>query len=171
MALPDHMHYLHCVIELPHAEFDFASRWRLNLTRFSKLIPQTESRYFVRVSFGERYGIDRSAIFQNPTIRSVVMSSRSQIFVRWRWDLFVTSKLRMRTTALRNSWIYFWSQIAKDKPSDNTPWYHNLITQQLIHIQSFHATAALALIFAVTPFAVNIHHILWYFTLRFRLAR
>lgn len=39
VVLPDH---LHCVIELPHDDVDFATRWRLIKMGFSKGLPRTE---------------------------------------------------------------------------------------------------------------------------------
>ncbi len=40
VALPEH---LHCVIELPEGDADFAIRWRLVKMRFSAQIPRTET--------------------------------------------------------------------------------------------------------------------------------
>ena len=51
VVLPDH---LHCVIELPQGDADFATRWRLIKTGFSKGLPQTERRSAVRMRRGER---------------------------------------------------------------------------------------------------------------------
>ena len=51
VVLPDHMH---CVIELSPDASDFATRWRLIIGRFSKLIPPIESRSVVRARRGER---------------------------------------------------------------------------------------------------------------------
>jgi len=51
VVLPDH---LHCVIELPHNDVDFAARWRLIKMGFSKDLPRTEKRSVVRVRRGER---------------------------------------------------------------------------------------------------------------------
>lgn len=51
VVLPDH---LHCVIELPAADADFATRWRLIKTNFSRRIPNTEYRSAVRIARGER---------------------------------------------------------------------------------------------------------------------
>jgi putative transposase len=51
VVLPDH---LHCVIELPTGDADFAKRWRLIKTSFSKSLPNTEYRSAVRVARGER---------------------------------------------------------------------------------------------------------------------
>lgn len=39
VVLPDH---LHCVIELPQNDADFATRWRLIKMDFSKALPRTE---------------------------------------------------------------------------------------------------------------------------------
>ena len=50
-VLPDH---LHCVIELPPDDADFATRWRLIKMEFSKALPKTERRSQVRVARGER---------------------------------------------------------------------------------------------------------------------
>ena len=51
VVLSDH---LHCVIELPIGDADFAVRWRLIKIRFSKSLPQTEWRSATRVRRGER---------------------------------------------------------------------------------------------------------------------
>ncbi len=51
VVLPDH---LHCVIELPPNDADFATRWRLIKIGFSKGLPQTEKRSIVRIRRGER---------------------------------------------------------------------------------------------------------------------
>jgi putative transposase len=51
VVLPDH---LHCVIELPPNETDFATRWRLIKMGFSKALPPTEKRSSVRIKRGER---------------------------------------------------------------------------------------------------------------------
>ena len=51
VVLPDH---LHCVIELPADDADFATRWRLIKTEFSKALPKTERRSRVRAARGER---------------------------------------------------------------------------------------------------------------------
>lgn len=51
MVLPDH---LHCVIELPTGDSDFAGRWRLIKSDFSKALPRTEYRSEVRQRRGER---------------------------------------------------------------------------------------------------------------------
>jgi len=51
VVLPDHMH---CVIELPPDDADFATRWRLIKMEFSKALPKTERRSKVRLSRGER---------------------------------------------------------------------------------------------------------------------
>jgi REP-associated tyrosine transposase len=51
VVLPDH---LHCVIELPQNDADFATRWRLIKMGFSKGLPRTEKRSVVRVHRGER---------------------------------------------------------------------------------------------------------------------
>ena len=51
VVLPDH---LHCVIELPPEDTDFATRWRLIKMGFSKEMPRTERLSAVRVRRGER---------------------------------------------------------------------------------------------------------------------
>ena len=51
VVLPDH---LHCVIELPANNADFATRWRLIKMGFSKALPLTESLSAVRIQRGER---------------------------------------------------------------------------------------------------------------------
>jgi putative transposase len=51
VVLPDH---LHCVIELPIGDADFALRWRLIKSHFSKLLPKTELLSTTRVRRGER---------------------------------------------------------------------------------------------------------------------
>jgi len=51
VVLPDH---LHCVIELPPNDADFATRWRLIKMGFSKALPPTERRSSVRLKRGER---------------------------------------------------------------------------------------------------------------------
>ncbi|MFC3109158.1 transposase [Undibacterium arcticum] len=51
VVLPDH---LHCVIELPPGDTDFATRWRLIKILFSKSIPNTELLSAVRLRRGER---------------------------------------------------------------------------------------------------------------------
>jgi len=51
VVLPDH---LHCVIELPDGDADFALRWRLIKAGFSKRLPATERRSEVRRARGER---------------------------------------------------------------------------------------------------------------------
>ena len=51
VVLPDH---LHCVIELPPQDADFATRWRLIKTGFSKALPRTERLSKVRAARGER---------------------------------------------------------------------------------------------------------------------
>jgi putative transposase len=50
-VLPDH---LHCVIEMPSGDADFAVRWRLIKMGFSKALPKTEQRTAVRIERGER---------------------------------------------------------------------------------------------------------------------
>lgn len=51
IVLPDH---LHCVIELPAGDADFATRWRLIKANFSKGLPDTEYKSAVRIARGER---------------------------------------------------------------------------------------------------------------------
>ncbi|MEO8671804.1 MAG: transposase [Tahibacter sp.] len=51
VVLPNH---LHCVIELPEGDADFALRWRLIKSDFSKRLPVTERRSLVRQARGER---------------------------------------------------------------------------------------------------------------------
>ncbi len=51
VVLPDHMH---CVIELPENDCDFASRWRLIKMLFSRNIPKNEYRSEVRKKRRER---------------------------------------------------------------------------------------------------------------------
>lgn len=51
VVVPDH---LHCVIELPEGDANFALRWRLIKIRFSKSLPKTELRSETRVRRGER---------------------------------------------------------------------------------------------------------------------
>lgn len=51
VVLPDH---LHCIIELPPGDTDFALRWRLIKAGFSKALPKDERRSAVRQARGER---------------------------------------------------------------------------------------------------------------------
>jgi putative transposase len=51
VVLPDH---LHCVIELPAGDADFATRWRLIKMGFSKALPCTERVSKTREARGER---------------------------------------------------------------------------------------------------------------------
>ena len=51
VVLPDH---LHCVIELPEGDSDFALRWRLIKLLFSRALPKTERLSAVRQRRGER---------------------------------------------------------------------------------------------------------------------
>ena len=51
VVLPDHMH---CVLEFPEDDCDFATRWRLIKMGFSKGLPRTERLSKVRVNRGER---------------------------------------------------------------------------------------------------------------------
>lgn len=51
VVLPEH---LHCIIELPTGDSDFATRWRLIKMGFSKALPITERRSKSRTKRGER---------------------------------------------------------------------------------------------------------------------
>lgn len=51
VILSEHMH---CVIELPEGDHDFATRWRLIKMGFSKAIPKNERISMVRKQRGER---------------------------------------------------------------------------------------------------------------------
>jgi putative transposase len=51
VVLPDH---LHCVLEMPPEDIDFARRWRLIKLVFSKGLPTNEQRSSYRLSRGER---------------------------------------------------------------------------------------------------------------------
>jgi putative transposase len=51
VVLPEH---IHCVLELPEGDSDFATRWRLIKADFSKLLPVSERRSNVRQRRGER---------------------------------------------------------------------------------------------------------------------
>jgi putative transposase len=51
VVLPEHMH---CVIELPPGDANFATRWRLIKAGFSKQLPAVEDRSIVRRARGER---------------------------------------------------------------------------------------------------------------------
>jgi putative transposase len=51
VVLPDHFH---CLISLPEGDTDYALRWRLIKSRFSKSIPKTEAIDEVRLRRGER---------------------------------------------------------------------------------------------------------------------
>jgi putative transposase len=51
VILPDH---LHAVWTLPPDDADYALRWRLIKTRFSRAMPRTERRSFSREAKGER---------------------------------------------------------------------------------------------------------------------
>jgi putative transposase len=51
VVLPDH---LHCVMELPQDDSDFAMRWRLIKATFSRAIPDDDSRSDSRRRRGER---------------------------------------------------------------------------------------------------------------------
>ena len=51
VVLPDH---LHCVIEMPEGDADFATRWRLIKMNFSKAIERKERLSVVRMRRGER---------------------------------------------------------------------------------------------------------------------
>lgn len=52
VVLPDH---LHCVIELPPDDVDFALRWRLIKTGFSKALPKVERLSSVRAKRGGQW--------------------------------------------------------------------------------------------------------------------
>jgi REP-associated tyrosine transposase len=51
VVLPEHMH---CIIELPLDDDDYAKRWRLIKTAFSRALPHTETLSQVRAKRGER---------------------------------------------------------------------------------------------------------------------
>ncbi len=51
VVLPEHMH---CIIELPLDDTDYATRWRLIKAEFSRSLPRTETVSSVRVRRGER---------------------------------------------------------------------------------------------------------------------
>ncbi len=51
VILPDH---IHCVIELPEGDSDFATRWRLIKMLFSRCIPKDEYRSNIRKQRRER---------------------------------------------------------------------------------------------------------------------
>jgi putative transposase len=51
VVLPEHMH---CLIELPKNDTDYATKIRLIKIRFSKAIPKTERRSNVSIKRGER---------------------------------------------------------------------------------------------------------------------
>ena len=51
VVLPEH---LHCVIELPPGDADYATRWRLIKMEFSKALPRTERLSAARIRRGER---------------------------------------------------------------------------------------------------------------------
>ena len=51
VVLPEH---LHCIIELPQGDADFATRWRLIKMGFSKALPRNERLSAVRTRRGER---------------------------------------------------------------------------------------------------------------------
>ena len=51
VVLPDH---IHCLMTLPEGDSDFALRWRLIKSSFSKAIPHTEWRSRSRQNRGER---------------------------------------------------------------------------------------------------------------------
>ncbi|OAI17936.1 transposase [Methylomonas koyamae] len=51
VVLPEHMH---CLIELPANDTDYATRIRLIKMGFSKAIPKTERRSAIRIKRGER---------------------------------------------------------------------------------------------------------------------
>ena len=51
VVLPDHMH---CVVEMPAGDADFALRWRLIKMGFSKALPRSERLSRARTARGER---------------------------------------------------------------------------------------------------------------------
>ena len=51
VVLPEH---LHCIIELPPDDANYATRWRLIKMEFSKALPRTERLSAVRTRRGER---------------------------------------------------------------------------------------------------------------------
>jgi putative transposase len=51
VILPEHMH---CILELPQEDADYASRWRLMKSYFSKSIANTEYKSEVRIKRKER---------------------------------------------------------------------------------------------------------------------
>ncbi|WP_051304981.1 REP-associated tyrosine transposase [Chitinilyticum litopenaei] len=51
VVLPEH---LHCILELPPGDADFALRWRLIKLLFSRQLPKLERRTLVRQRRGER---------------------------------------------------------------------------------------------------------------------
>ncbi|MGB4811358.1 MAG: transposase, partial [Methylophilaceae bacterium] len=51
VVLPEHMH---CVMELPEGDADFAKRWMLIKMLFSRGIPKSERRSHIRVERRER---------------------------------------------------------------------------------------------------------------------
>ena len=51
VVLPEHMH---CLVELPENDNDYATRIRLIKIGFSKAIPKTERRSAIRIKRGER---------------------------------------------------------------------------------------------------------------------
>lgn len=51
VVLPDHMH---CVVELPEGDSNFAVRWRLIKTLFSKALPVEKYRSAIRLHCNER---------------------------------------------------------------------------------------------------------------------
>ncbi len=62
VVLPDH---LHCVIELPSGDANYAMRWALIKQRFSKAIPATEHRNEARQRRAER-GIWQRRYWEHP---------------------------------------------------------------------------------------------------------
>lgn len=51
VVLPEHMH---CIWTLPEGDDDFANRWKMIKTHFSKGIPTEERRSKIRIKRGER---------------------------------------------------------------------------------------------------------------------
>jgi len=51
VVLPEHMH---CIWTLPPNDYDYSGRWRAIKKAFSKSLPPTEPRSFIRRQRGER---------------------------------------------------------------------------------------------------------------------
>ena len=78
VVLPEH---LHCVIELPEGDCDFATRWRLIKSDFSKSILKDERRSKVRVKRGER-GIWQRRFWEH-LIRDEEDYNRHVDYIHW----------------------------------------------------------------------------------------